>query len=33
MKRIQKDFKELLKDEKASQEQLINAFRVLGYEL
>lgn len=33
MKRIQKDFKELLKDEKASQEQLINAFKVLGYEL
>lgn len=33
MKRIQKDFKELLKEEKASQEQLINAFKVLGYEL
>ena len=33
MKRIQKDFKELLKDEKASQEQLINAFKVMGYEL
>lgn len=33
MKRIQKDFKELLKDEKQSQEQLINAFKVLGYEL
>jgi type I restriction enzyme M protein len=33
MKRIQKDFKQLLKEEKASQEQLINAFKVLGYEL
>lgn len=33
MKRIQKDFKKLLKEEKASQEQLINAFKVLGYEL
>ena len=33
MKRIQKDFKELLKDEKASQEQIINAFKTLGYEL
>lgn len=33
MKRIQQDFKELLKEEKASQEQLINAFKVLGYEL
>ena len=33
MKRIQKDFKELLKEEKQSQEQLINAFKVLGYEL
>mgnify|MGYP000985972004 CR=1 FL=1 len=33
MKRIQKDFKELLKEEKASQEQLIKAFKVLGYEL
>lgn len=33
MKRIQKDFKELLKEEKESQEQLVNAFRVLGYEL
>jgi len=33
MKRIQKDFKMLLKDEKQSQEQLINAFKTLGYEL
>ena len=33
MKRIQKDFKKLLKEEKASQEQLIKAFKVLGYEL
>lgn len=33
MKRIQKDFKTLLKEEKESQEQLINAFKVLGYEL
>jgi len=33
MKRIQKEFKEILQEEKASQEQLINAFKVLGYEL
>ena len=33
MKRIQKDFKLLLKEEKESQEQLISAFKVLGYEL
>ncbi|WP_374401985.1 N-6 DNA methylase [Flavobacterium sp.] len=33
MKRIQKDFKALLKEEKESQEQLINAFKTLGYEL
>ncbi|MEI8210048.1 MAG: N-6 DNA methylase, partial [Methylococcales bacterium] len=33
MKRIQQDFKTLLKEEKASQEQLVNAFKVLGYEL
>ena len=33
MKRIQKDFKTLLKDEKESQDQLIKAFKVLGYEL
>lgn len=33
MKRIQKDFKVLLKEEKESQEQLINAFKTLGYEL
>lgn len=33
MKRIQKDFKELLKEEKASQEQLKEAFKILGYSL
>jgi len=33
MKRIQKDFRKLLQDEKESQEQLINAFKTLGYEL
>jgi type I restriction enzyme M protein len=33
MKRIQKDFKVLLKDEKDSQTQLLNAFKTLGYEL
>jgi type I restriction enzyme M protein len=33
MKRIQKDFKILLQEEKQSQEQLINAFKTLGYEL
>ncbi|HQW16406.1 MAG TPA: class I SAM-dependent DNA methyltransferase [Niabella sp.] len=33
MKRIQKDFKTLLQEEKKSQEQLINAFKTLGYEL
>jgi type I restriction enzyme M protein len=33
MKRIQKDFKTLLIDEKESQNQLMNAFKVLGYEL
>ena len=33
MKRIQKDFKTLLKEEKQSQDQLINAFKILGYEL
>ena len=33
MKRIQKDFKTLLKEEKQSQDQLINAFKTLGYEL
>lgn len=33
MKRIQKDFKKLLKEEKHSQEELLNAFKVLGYEL
>ena len=33
MKRIQGEFKELLKDEKQSQEELIEAFKGLGYEL
>jgi type I restriction enzyme M protein len=33
MKRIQKDFTTLLKEEKESQNQLINAFKTLGYEL
>lgn len=33
MKRIQKDFTTLLQKEKESQNQLINAFKVLGYEL
>ncbi|MCE2958529.1 MAG: N-6 DNA methylase, partial [Flammeovirgaceae bacterium] len=33
MKRIQKDFKTILKEEKQSQDELINAFKVLGYEL
>jgi type I restriction enzyme M protein len=33
MKRIQKDFTTLLKEEKDSQDQLINAFKTLGYEL
>lgn len=33
IKRFQKDFKILLSDEKQSQEQLINAFKILGYEL
>jgi type I restriction enzyme M protein len=33
MKRIQKDFTTLLKEEKDSQNQLINAFKTLGYEL
>ncbi|CAC9609064.1 Type I restriction-modification system, DNA-methyltransferase subunit M (EC 2.1.1.72) [uncultured Gammaproteobacteria bacterium] len=33
MKRIQKDFTALLQEEKDSQSQLINAFKVLGYEL
>ena len=33
MKRIQKDFTILLQEEKDSQNQLINAFKVLGYEL
>ena len=33
MKRIQTDFKTLLQEEKDSQNQLINAFKVLGYEL
>jgi type I restriction enzyme M protein len=33
MKRIQKDFKILLREEKQSQKQLMNAFKTLGYEL
>ena len=33
MKRVQKDFKALLEEEKQSQSQLINAFKVLGYGL
>jgi len=33
MKRIQADFKTLLQEEKKSQEQLVNAFKTLGYEL
>ncbi|SMN15876.1 Type I restriction-modification system, DNA-methyltransferase subunit M [uncultured Candidatus Thioglobus sp.] len=33
MKRIQRDFTALLQEEKDSQSQLINAFKVLGYEL
>lgn len=33
MIRIQKDFQIILKDEKKSQEELINAFKVLGYEI
>ncbi len=33
MKRIQEEFKELLKDEKQSQKELIEAFKGLGYEL
>lgn len=33
MKRIQKDFKLLLEEEKKSQEQLMKAFKTLGYDL
>lgn len=33
MKRIQKDFKELMKAEKKSQEDLMGAFKTLEYEL
>jgi type I restriction enzyme M protein len=33
MRRIQKDFRALLQEEKDSQNQLIEAFKVLGYEL
>ena len=33
MKRIQKDFKVLLENEKQSQNQLINAFKTLGYDI
>ena len=32
MSRIQKDFKKLLKDENQCQEQLIEAFKKLGYD-
>ena len=33
MKRIQSEFKTLIKEEKESQAELIEAFKVLGYEL
>ena len=33
MKRIQKDFKAILQEEKESQEQLVEAFKTLGYEI
>ncbi len=33
MKRIQAEFREILKEEKESQQQLINAFKVLGYDI
>lgn len=33
MNRIQKDFKQLLKDEKSSQQELMDAFKTLGYSL
>lgn len=33
MKRIQNDFKKIIQEEKESQEQLIKAFKTLGYEL
>ena len=33
MKRIQNEFKIILKDEKQSQNQIINAFKILGYEI
>jgi hypothetical protein len=33
MKRIQKDFKVILKEEEESQKQLKEAFKVLGYEI
>ena len=33
MKRIQNDFKAILQEEKESQEQLVEAFKTLGYEL
>lgn len=33
MKRIQKDFRELMQAEKKSQEELMKAFKTLGYEL
>jgi type I restriction enzyme M protein len=33
MKRIQQDFKVLIEEEKDSQNQLIDAFKTLGYEI
>ena len=33
MKRIQQEFKILIKEEQESREELVNAFKVLGYEL
>jgi type I restriction enzyme M protein len=33
MSRIQKDFKILMNDERKSQEELIKAFKILGYEI
>ena len=33
MKRLQKDFKKLLSEEKESQNELMEAFKTLGYEI
>jgi len=33
MKRIQKKFKNIIQEEKESQNELINAFKILGYEI